>query len=592
MDGCVGYTPDNGTMSDLATLQDTAQTYLSSVPRSTRREEGQVYTPSHLVEFILDLGEYLSDSSLEERRVLDPACGAGAFLVAVVSRLASSLETQGHDLKTTVGRSRFLASIERMVWGVDKDPHACGLAREAVRLQARGICGRDVPAGFFDANILEGDFLLGDMGSLRQQGFDLIVGNPPYVATTRLSDRQKDQLRARFISANGRLDLYALFFERSLKLLCEGGRLAFITPNKYLASESSRWLRKLIVSQASLRKLANFRSHRVFADAATVPCVTVLERSAGATSFELLECSVAPGGQGPVSVLKKQRMNHPRGGARPWLMAEPRLLALGKKIQDGHPTLGHRTCRISAGIATGRDRIFVLEPGAGVELEPELRRPAVRGKDISPYRIRDSGLEVIIPYLSSGNGRPTLVDLDDFPRTRAYLEKSRGELEKRHCVRKWKKAWFDIHDPWTLDITGLTKVLVPDVAQGNRFALDTGKFCPLHSAYYILPEGVEPEFLTAVLNSTPIEYLVRLLAPVVKDGFSRYRRQFLITLPIPETTSAIQAEITRASGAEDLAKADELCCRLFGLSRQDLKTMREFLERALSVHGGSVVPDL
>ena len=578
-------------MSDLATLQTTARTYLDSVPRSTRREEGQVYTPSNLVEFILDLGEYLPDQALENRRVLDPACGAGAFLVAIVSRLASRLESQGADPRTAAGQKRFLETIERTVWGVDKDSNACELAREAVRLQARGICGCDTRASFFDANVVEGDFLLGELGALGRQKFDLVVGNPPYVATTRLSDRQKDRLRARFIAANGRLDLYAMFFERSLRLLGGGGRLAFITPNKYLASESSRWLRKLIVSQASLRKLANFRSHRVFADAATVPCVTVLERSAEAKSFELLECSVAPGGEAPVSILKKQQLSHPRGGVRPWLMADPRLLELAKKIQDGHPTLGHRTSRISAGIATGRDRIYVLEHGAGSELEPEMRRPAVRGKDISAYRIQDTGLEVIIPYLASPSGRPALVDLDNFPKTRAYLEQSREELETRHCVRKWKKAWYDIHDPWTLDITGVTKVLVPDVAQGNRFALDNGTFCPLHSAYYIVPDGVDPEYLTALLNSTPIEFLVRLLAPVVKDGFSRYRRQFLITLPVPEASSVTRVEIGKAGTAEDLPKADELCCRLFGISRKDLETMRDFLARALSVHGRSDAPD-
>ncbi len=572
-------------MSDLATLQTTARTYLSSVPRSTRREEGQVYTPQSLVEFILDLGEYLPEKPLSEWRVLDPACGAGAFLVAMVTRLASGLEAEGQSLSTAAGRRRFLETTEQKIWSVDKDPHACGLAREAVRFQVRALCGEAPPAGFFDGNVIEGDFLLGKLEALGRRRFDLIAGNPPYVATTRLSDRQKDALRARFISANGRLDLYALFFERSLKLLCEGGRLAFITPNKYLAGESSRWLRKLIVSQASLKTLANFRSHKVFADAATVPCVTVLERSAGATSFKLLECSVAPGGQGPVSIRTTKKMSHPRGGARPWFLAEPRLLELAEKIRNGHPALGHRSARISAGIATGRDRIFVLRREAAREVEPELLRPAVRGKDISPYRIQDEGLEIILPYLPSSHDRPTLVDLNDFPRTREYLAKYREELETRHCVRKWKKSWYDIHDPWTLDITGVTKVLVPDVARGNRFALDEGHYCPLHSAYYILPRDVEPGYLTALLNSTPVEYLVRLLAPVVKDGFSRYRRQFLITLPVPEASSIAQAEILAASEAEDVPKVDALCSQLFGLSRKDVTTIREFLEGVLSVHG-------
>ena len=74
----------------------------------------------------------------------------------------------------------------------------------------------------------------------------------------------------------------------------------------------------------------------------------------------------------------------------------------------------------------------------------------------------------------------------------------------------------------------------PRVWESNRFVVDRGRFFPLHSAYYLIPKGdIDPDFLVAVLNSRVSEFLIRLLAPVVKDGFSRYRRQFLATLPIP-----------------------------------------------------------
>ena len=487
-------------------------------------------------------------------------------------------------MRDGTGHRKLLGAVEHTVFGIDKDPHACELAREAVRFSLRETTGGDIPATFFHANIIEDDFLLGSLTAV-EDGFDFIVGNPPYVATTRLPDSQKDELRARFIAANGRIDLYALFFERSLGLLDEGGRLAFITPNKFLVSESSRWLRKLILSAAAVRTIANFRSHKVFEDAATVPCVTVLERSTKTRDLALLECTVTPGGRGPVTVETQTKLTHPKRGEQPWFLVDPELLALAHRIQGHHPPLGRLSSRISAGIATGRDRIFVLRGGSGDELEAELRRPAVRGQDLFPFRVNDPQLEIILPYLPTPHSRPTLVDLDEFPQTKAYLEEYREELETRHCVRTWKKAWYDIHDPWTLDITGMTKVLVPDVACSNRFVLDHGRFCPLHSAYYIIPNGVEARYLTAVLNSSPVEYLVRLLAPVVKDGFSRYRRQFLITLPIPEAGEASQADIVNAVENGDHRKADELCCMLFGLTRKDLRAVRGFLDRVQTVHG-------
>ncbi len=582
----MGYAKPKQLMTESPTARTAAESYLSSLPRTMRRNEGQVYTPSSLVEFILDLSGYTEAAQLEEMTVLDPACGAGAFLLGALERLAGRLQRRGDDPRTVPGHQALCTAVESCLFGVDKDPVACDLARDAIHQGVEDISGRKAPEGLFAGNVLTADFLLADSRALPLERFHLVVGNPPYVATTRLSDEQKDELRARFLVANGRLDLYTMFFEKGLRLLEPGGRLALITPNKFLLSESSRRLRKLMLATASIHTIANFRSHRVFEGAATVPCVTVLERGEARPSFPLLECSVAPGGRGPVTVTSRTSSSHPKGGEQAWFLADPELLSLARLIRDEHPTLGELSTRISAGIATGRDRIFVLRDGAGEELEPELRRPAIRGQDLAAFRAQAPGLEIILPYLpTGGDRRPELADLREFPRTMAYLERHRAELESRHCVRRWQKAWYDVHDPWTLDITGMTKVLVPDVACTNRFVLDEGRFCPLHSAYYILPKDVEPRYLTAVLNSSPVEFLVRLLAPVVKDGFSRYRRQFLLTLPVPATDRKRQGEIVRAVETGDMAKANELASRLFGLGGEELRSMRSFLDQAHEVHG-------
>lgn len=577
-------------MTESSSPHVAAQTYLSSLPLTARRDEGQVYTPASVVDFILDVSQYTVDETIEEVCLLDPACGAGAFLIGAVDRLAARLLDLGHDLSSARGAEALRAVIEACLFGVDKDPVACELTREAIRRRVEDASGQQAPDRFFTENVVAGDSLQIDPRTLPHKEFDLVVGNPPYVATTRLSDEEKEKLRSRFIVANGRLDLYTMFFEKGLRLLKADGRLAFITPNKFLVSESAKRLRKLMLSSASIHTIANFRSHRVFEGAATVPCVTVLQRSKAARSFRLLECSVAPGGRGPVVVSMKATTSHPKPGEQPWFLADPKLLSLAQLIQDEHPTLQEFSTRISAGIATGRDRIFVLRDCVGKELEPELRRPAIRGKDLSAFRVDAPDLEIILPYLPTIGDRPRLVDLEQFPKTNAYLEAHRAELETRHCVRAWQKAWYDIHDPWTLDITRLTKILVPDVACSNRFVLDEGMFCPLHSAYYIIPQGIEPRYLTAVLNSSPVEFLVRLLAPVVKDGFSRYRRQFLITLPIPQTDARKQTEIVRAAEDGDFLKADALCCKIFDLTSGDLRTVREFLQGAQTVHGTPVHP--
>jgi hypothetical protein len=84
------------------------------------------------------------------------------------------------------------------------------------------------------------------------------------------------RLRTMFTTAVGRIDLYTLFFERALQLLRPDGVLSFITPDKFLASETSRELRAYLAKYGTLRSIATFRSHKVFPDAAVVPCVTVI----------------------------------------------------------------------------------------------------------------------------------------------------------------------------------------------------------------------------------------------------------------------------------------------------------------------------
>jgi len=150
-------------------------------------------------------------------------------------------------------------------------------------------------------------------------------------------------------------------------------------------------------------------------------------------------------------------------------------------------------------------------------------------------------------------------------------------LEKRHCCRVWEKVWYDVHDPVPFDLAIQAKILVPDVARSNRFAFDPGRYCPLHSTYYVIPKSIDPLYLTAVLNSKPIEFLIRLLAPVVKDGFSRYRRQFLLGLPVPQTSIAHMVDIAQAASIGDRVRVEELVTPLFGLSSGERRAIDRFL---------------
>jgi len=580
----------NATASTLPLFRDLdGSSYLAGRSVEDRRGSGAVYTPPALVEFILDQARYCAEPEHSTLPLLDPACGAGAFLVGAVRRMARALADQGKLPHEAPGRRLLLGRVRRNVWGVDNDPEACALARDAVREAVHELTGRAAPTGFFHSNVVVADFLQSELRSLPKrvrEGLAFVVGNPPYVQTTRLSAESKEQLREQFQTAFGRIDLYALFFERSLGLLRPGGTLAFISPDKYLTGRSMRELRSLILDQSAVRRVAVFRSHKIFHGAATVPCVSVLEKGARSSWVEVSDCLQA---NTEVRVHRTARvLASERLHAEAWNLLHPSLLRVAERIRGDHPRLETLASRISAGYATGRDGVFVSPNDEVPDVEPELLVPVVRGRDIAPFEVAEPQLTLLLPYTFDG-GVPRLIDIREFPRAHRYLKRFRADLRRRHCVRVWEKAWFDIHDPVSLDVCRAEKILVPDVANHNRFAFDPGTCLPLHSAYYVVPKpDQDPLYLTGLLNSAPLEFLVRLAAPVVKDGFRRYRRQFLASLPVPSAPLKTQRSIGRAAKAGDIDRVNRIAAELFGLTNGDLAQIEAYRREQASPHGEDV----
>lgn len=171
--------------------------------------KGFVPTPPETVDAMVEL-LFCERRPDPDDRVLDPGCGTGAFIEGIIRWC----ERHGCPLPR--------------VTGVESDSSHVAVLRRNLDPNAA-------------VEILHADFLLGERGE-----YDFIVGNPPYVAITGLSQAEKDRYRTSFATARGRFDLYMLFFEQALASLAPGGRLVFITPEKYLYVDSGRPLRRLL----------------------------------------------------------------------------------------------------------------------------------------------------------------------------------------------------------------------------------------------------------------------------------------------------------------------------------------------------------
>jgi adenine-specific DNA-methyltransferase len=412
-----------------------------------------------------------------EARVLDPGCGDGAFIEGILRwcRRHGCPPPQIVGVELHPGRSD-----EARRWFADV---------ESVRIERQ-------------------DFLRADL-----QPFDFVVGNPPYVAITSMSESEKAWYRHAFETATGRFDLYVLFWEKALRLLKPGGRMVFITPEKFMTVESARPLRRLLARHAVPD--IELLDEDTFPGLTTYPTVTTVERR--------------PNGR-PTRITMRD------GKTRAVLLTPDGSSLAAGMYGDGYTaetplTLGAVCRRISCGVATGADRHFIL-PTNGLEHDLRVHAfPTVSGRQLVPgsdeIRLVDS---MLIPYDRSGR----LLDFDQLTDGFAtHLEARREDLLTRTCAHR--KPWYAFHETPPLDDLLRPKLLCKDVTESPHFWMDAeGAIVPRHSVYYLVPRdpGVLLD-LASYLNGPEARAWLEAHCQRVRRGFLRLQSTVLKQVPVP-----------------------------------------------------------
>lgn len=418
--------------------------------------------------------------------VLDPGCGPGAFIDGL--------------LRWT---SRNRAPTPRIV-GVELDPERAAAARQRYRAQSK-------------VEILEADFLLDDLGIHP----DYVIGNPPYVAITQLTSDEKSQFKARYSAATGRFDLYMLFFERALDLLNTNGRLVLITPEKYTYVGSAAALRQRVTQHkvVSLELLAE----DTFAGLTTYPLVSVVDKD-------------HPPGRTWVTGRSGRchSVDLHRDGAS-WRSSLHSAASLVDS--SGWSTLDQYCLRISCGLATGADKIFVVKPSEVPQDADHLAWPTLAGRGLD-YRSSEvvASHRMLVPYDREGalRAESDLGGLLEYLSQPAHREK----LEGRTCARR--KPWYAFHDSVPMPEILRPKILCKDITESPVFWLDaSGEIVPRHTIYYIVPK--QAELLLEIfdfLNGEHARSWIRRNAQRAANGFLRLQSTTLKRLPVPPAEAA------------------------------------------------------
>lgn len=530
--------------------------------RASGETHGVVLTKPHVVDLILELAGYTAGRDLTQLRLLEPACGEGAFLLPAAERLLQAARRLGRDP----------SALGAAIRAYDIDPQHVAISRRAViAVLVRGGVAPAVAGRLARAWVIEGDFLL----ALEQPTYDVVVGNPPYVRIEQLAPVLQHEYRRRFSSIYDRADLYVAFIERGLKLLGPEGILAFICADRWTLNRYGAPLRRLVTESFQVRCYLDLHQASPFESAVIAyPAIFSIGRGkvdrvkvaalktatadeCGATLAALTKLDQQPSTAAAVAYDSWFR------GEEPWVLSTPEHLATLRELEARFAPLETGDTRVRIGVATGNDKVFIV--GSDADIEADRLVPLVLRDDLVAGSIRDAKRFVINTF-RPGAG---VVDLADYPRLARYLASHGEEVRARHVARSNPLSWFRTIDRVYPELVPVPKLLIPDIAGSNQVVLDEGRFHPHHNLYFVTSTDWDMRVLGALLSSTVALFFVWSYAVKMRGGYLRFQAQYLrrIRLPAPNTIEPRLAQaLAAAFERRDFASVDALALRAYRLN--------------------------
>lgn len=456
--------------------------------------KGHVPTPDDLAERMVRR-LFRDDAPTSDDRVLYPGCGTAPF-AAAVERVCND---EAWEYPSGLG--------------VETNPEHLTEAR------ARGLQHVE-----FENQDFLGDDML-DAGE-----FEYIVGNPPYVPIEGLDEDEKTRYKTAFNTAVGRFDLYLLFFERSLSMLTPGGVLSFVTPEKYEYVDTATPLRRLLTKDDVHVEEIEHIDEDSFTGLVTFPCVTTVRRTENTANQRETRVTLRDGTTHTTTL--------PTDGES-WA-SQVRDADLEDMTTGA--TLGDVTERISPGLATGADKVFVMNrDDVPDDVNDEWVRPTVSGSQLREFDGPRTDSVFVCPYTEDGD----LADEDELGTTLNWLESHRERLEDRSCVEGGKK-WYAWHETPPMEDILQPKIVFRDIAKEPRFWPEhEGDVVPKHSVYYAVPQdGVPMDELIEYLNSPEARMWMEAHCQKAHNGYYRLQSRVLTDLPVPaEWADSFQATL-------------------------------------------------
>jgi len=516
-------------------------------------------------------------------KILDPACGSGSFLLGAYQYLldwhrdeyikddpkkwaqgrAPRLYQSAHgEFKLTIDeRKRILLNN---IFGVDVDPQAVEVTKLSLLLKV--MEGEDEQAinrqlSLFQERILPdlgsnikcgnsligSDFYEGQQKGLfdeeemyrvnafdwekefseimKEDGFDAVIGNPPYVRQELLGEL-KEYFEKHYNVYHGIADLYTFFIERGISLLKHDGMFSYIVANKWMRANYGKPLRQWL-KQQHIIQITDFGDLPVFEKATTYPCVLVIKKAKAKKTFVATQVEALDFPDLKTYVSQhhhkvRQDLLDDNG----WSLADEQTQAvLDKLYNTGIPLNEYVNGKIYRGILTGLNEAFVIDSLTRNKLiaedpkSAELIKPFLVGKDIKRYKSPDSEKYLIlIPKGWTDQQLGKMKDSEkwfrnNYPAVVSYLEPFSEKAQKRYDKGDY---WWELRACDYYNEFEKPKIVYPNICKRPEFIFDEMQWYT-NQKCFIIP--VSDKYLLGILNSSLTFFLFCSVLPKLRGGF-------------------------------------------------------------------------
>ncbi len=431
-------------------------------------------------------------------------------------------------------------------------------------------------------------------------GFDVVIGNPPYVKVQNLDNQSVQIYKKIYSSAVGKFDLYVLFIERLFSLMNKRGLGVYIQPHRFLTADYGKGIRKFLFESHGIKQFINFGVEQIFETGTSYTGIFFYSTNSSRVMYAFVD---EPDLRGiefietTYDLLEDTDIwNFPSNKYQSAILAkiykQPNSLeSLSEGIYQGIVTVGDDIFIMQGEIKDGFFYGYSKSLEGRVQIEADLMKPTLKGENIRRYLPLSSSIFVFFPHYldADGNTKPfEETELKEkYPLGYEYISRFKAELRVKKVKYKTNpKYWYSLHRARDMKIFEQSKLLTPQLQNFPNFTLDTNGFYPDAGGYSIVLKGATPEKykgLLAILNSKLLWFFIKSTSTPFNNNYYYFKTNYLKNFKLPYFSEEINSKLvslvdnvmgTGFSTSEDKHSSekliDSLVYRLYDLTPEEI----------------------